>query len=319
MSRLSRWVPVLVGFALLPLAGCADDSGGAAADGKIAVVASTNVWGSVAQAVGGNRVSVDSLIDDDAGDPHAYPDKPEDAAAIADADLAVYNGGGYDEFFTKLVDSAGGEARRIDAFELSGKEEHAEEPAEGEEHADEEGHAHGAVNEHVWYDLSTVQKVADKIANELSAIDPDGKDTFVANAKSFGTELDTLTAKAEQIGKDNPGAKVLATEPVAHYLLEAAGLTDATPPEFSEAIEEETDPPAAVLAETTGLIADEQVAVLINNAQTETPVTNRLKDAASRAGVPVVDVTETLPQGVRDYVGWMTEQVDALAGALPTA
>lgn len=316
MSRLSRSVPAAATAAALTLtlAACGD-AGPAAEDGKISVVASTNVWGSVAEAVGGDRVNVNSLIADTAGDPHAHPDKPEDATAIARADLAVYNGGGYDEFFTKLVDSAGGDARTIDAFELSGKaaeEEHAEEPA------GEEEHAHGAVNEHVWYDLPTVRKVADTIADELGAIDPDGKDTFVANAESFGIELDTITAKAERIGQANPGAKVVATEPVAHYLLEAAGLTDATPPEFSEAIEEETDPPVSVVAETTGLLTGKQVAALINNSQTETPVTNRLKDAASGAGVPVVDVTETLPAGVTGYVGWMTEQVDALAGALNT-
>jgi zinc/manganese transport system substrate-binding protein len=161
-----------------------------------------------------------------------------------------------------------------------------------------------------------VKKVAGKIADELGAIDPDGKRTFAANAESFGAELDTIATKAEKIGRENPGAKVVATEPVAHYLLETAGLTDATPPEFSEAIEEETDPPVAVLAETTGLVTGKQIAALINNSQTETPVTKALKDSAARAGVPVVDVTETLPEAVTSYVDWMTGQVDALAGAL---
>src|SRR5262245_20027033 len=104
MSRLSRAAPALAGIALLALAGCGDDSGPAAADGTITVAASTNVWGSVARAVGGTGVSVDSLIDDAVADPHAYPDKPEDAVALARADLVVYNGGGYDDFFTKLID-----------------------------------------------------------------------------------------------------------------------------------------------------------------------------------------------------------------------
>lgn len=302
MSWLSRSVPALAAvtvIALPALAGCGDDSGTAAADGKITVVASTNVWGSVAEAVGGDRVSVESLINDAAGDPHAHPDKPEDATALAGADLAVYNGGGYDEFFTKLVDATGADGRRIDAFALSGYEDGA--------------------NEHVWYDLPTVRKVADKIAAELGAIDPDGKATFTANADAFGAELDTLATKEAQVGKASPGAKVVATEPVAHYLLDAAGLTDATPPEFSEAIEEETDPPLSIVAETTDLISGKQVAALVANAQTETAITELLSDAATKAGVPVVTVTETLPQGVKDYVEWMTDQVDALAGALGKA
>jgi zinc/manganese transport system substrate-binding protein len=298
MSRLSRSVPAVASaaaVALLTLAGCGNDSS-AAADGKITVVASTNVWGSVAKAVGGDRVGVESLIDDTAGDPHAHPDKPEDAAALAGADLAVYNGGGYDEFFTKLVEATGAPARRIDAFALS-------------------GHSDGD-NEHVWYDLPTVREVADRIATELGAVDPAGKDTFTANAADFGAELDALMARSAQAGEANPGAKVVATEPVAHYLLDATRATDVTPPEFSEAIEEETDPPLAAVAETTDLISDRQVAALVANAQTETAITDSLVDAAKNAGIPVVRVTETLPPGVTGYVEWMTNQVDALAAAL---
>ncbi|WP_460406507.1 metal ABC transporter solute-binding protein, Zn/Mn family [Actinophytocola sediminis] len=305
---------------VITLTGCGAGSGDDAAgsdgkiDGKIAVVASTNVWGSVAALVGGDAVSVESLVNDAAGDPHAHPDRPSDAAALADADVVLYNGGGYDEFFSKLVDTTGVDVPQVNAFELSG---HGEEEGHEEAGAEEEhGHEHGAVNEHVWYDLPTVHKVADALAEEFTAIAPDQRATFTANAEAIATDLDTLLAKAADIGKANPGAQVIATEPVATYLLEAAGLTDATPPEFSEAIEEETDPPLSVVAQTTDLIASGDVSVLINNAQTETAVTNSIKDAATQAGIPVVNVTETLPEGVTDYVEWMTTEVDALAGAL---
>lgn len=316
--------PVLRGLVLatgvaVAVAGCGSDAGGeAGGDGTITVVASTNVWGSVAELVGGDAVSVESLIDDASGDPHAHPDRPSDAAAIADADVVVYNGGGYDEFFTKLVDSTGVDVPKVDAFELSGhgeEEAHADEP-EGEAHEGEEGHEHGAVNEHVWYDLPTVRKVAETLAEEFTALAPDDEATFTANAESLTAELDDLLARAAEIGEVNPGAKVVATEPVAAYLIEAAGLTDATPPEFSEAIEEETDPPLSVVAQTTELLAKRQVSALVNNAQTETAVTNSLKEAATSAGVPIVDVTETLPEGVTDYVEWMSSEVNALAAAL---
>jgi zinc/manganese transport system substrate-binding protein len=293
MSRLS--LCAVAGVAVLALAGCGDGND-AAADGRITVVASTNVWGSVARAVGGAEVGVESLIDDPGADPHANPDKPEDATALARADLVVFNGGGYDDFFTKLIEGTGTGAKQVDAFALSG---------------------HGAdANEHVWYDLPTVRKVADRIAADLAAIDPGHKAAFTANAARFDAQLDTLIADAERIGAANPGAKVVATEPVAHYILDAADLTDATPAEFSEAVEEETDPPASVVAETTGMITGDQVAMLVDNAQTETPVTDALVDAAKSAGVPVVTVTETLPRGVTDYVEWMTSQLDAVSGAL---
>jgi zinc/manganese transport system substrate-binding protein len=287
----------------LVLAGCGGGSGttsdqpqAAGGAGKIAVVASTNVWGSVAQAVGGDQVDVKSILNDPAADPHSYQSSATDATAVKDAKLAISNGGGYDDFFSALVSEAGRDARKIVTFEVSGKPD--------------------GTNEHVWYDLPTVKKVADKIAEELGTIAPDRKDAFAANAKTFDGQIDALIAKTEQIGKAKPGAQVVVTEPVPEYLLETAGVKNATPEEFSKAVEEETDPPATAIAQTTDLVRNKQVAALVNNEQTETPVTNQLDDAAKSAGIPIVQVTETLPAGVSGYVDWMTKQVDALSSAL---
>ncbi|TDV40736.1 metal ABC transporter solute-binding protein, Zn/Mn family [Actinophytocola oryzae] len=282
-------LPVALAAVTLAVAGCGAGSD-AAADGKIPVVASTNVWGSVVAAVGGSEVSVQSLINNPSADPHSYSDKPEDATLLTNAKLVLYNGGGYDDFFAKLVTAAGADARQVVAFD---------------------GHENGD-NEHVWYEFAAVRKVADRVATELGDIDPAHRDTYADNAKAFDDKLDALAAKAAAI----PDVKVVATEPVAHYLLEAAGITDVTPPAFSEAVEEETDPPVVAVADTTDLITNKRVSALVNNAQTETNVTDRLIDAAKSAGVPVVDVRETLPQGVTDYVEWMTKEVDSLAGAV---
>lgn len=290
-----RPLKIAAGLALaLVVAGCGSSSEDAGNAGKIAVVASTNVWGSVAQAVGGDAVAVTSLITAQNGDPHAYQDKPEDAITLAKAALTIYNGGGYDDFFAKLADAAGGQSKRLVAVDVAGK----------------------SGNEHVWYDFATVHKVADKIAEELGAIAPDRRDTFAGNARAFNTKVDELATRAAKIGTDHPGAKVVCTEPVPEYLLEAAGLENVTPGEFSEAIEEETDPPAKAVAEINKLVTGKEVAVVINNAQTETPVTNALRESANKSGVPVVDVTETLPEGVTSYVDWMSKQLDALASAL---
>jgi zinc/manganese transport system substrate-binding protein len=103
---------------------------------------------------------------------------------------------------------------------------------------------------------------------------------------------------------------------VAHYLLDAAGLTDVTPQAFSNAIEAETDVPVAAQDEVNQLIDDEEVQVLINNPQTETPVTEQVVERANNAGIPVVDLTETLPDGVDDYLEWISEGVDALHAAV---
>lgn len=270
----------------------------------VSVVTSTNVYGSIAKAIGGDKVAVESLITDPAADPHSYESTPADATKVAKAAVVVFNGGGYDDWMPKLVQAAGGSRTVVDVVELSGL---SPTPAPAE----------GTFNEHVWYDLPTVTKLASKLSDELGKADAANAATYSANAQAFITKLAELTTKTKAIGTAHPAAKVAITEPVPGYLIKAAGLTDATPPEFAEAVEEDTDPPAAVLQSTLALFAGaDKVKALILNAQTETPTTNQVKQAAQTAGVPVVDVTETLPAGAPDYLTWMGGEIDELAAAL---
>jgi zinc/manganese transport system substrate-binding protein len=287
-----------------------EDSGG-----PIAVVASTNVWANVAEAVGGTAVSVKAIVTDQAGDPHSYQVTAKDAADLRAAALVVYNGGGYDDF----VDQALGEGgpRRIRAVDLhpdGSGDEHGSEP-----HPTTHGFARPAhdtgENEHVWYDLPTVAVVAGEIASQLGQLRPSDKATFIANAEALDARLDTLRSTVGELATAHGGTPVAATEPIAHYLLQAARLTDATPHDYVDATEEETDPPAAAVAEFQRLITERRIALLVHNPQTETPVVADLAGKARAAGLPVVEMTETLPTG-QDFVTWMGNQIQALSAAL---
>jgi zinc/manganese transport system substrate-binding protein len=319
-GRLLTITSAATAFAL-GLAGCGgggSPEAGDGADGAVGVVASTNVWGSVVSAVGGDQVSVKAIIDGPSGDPHSYQASAEDAADVQDAQLVLYNGGGYDDFFTGLAGQAP-DTRKLVAFDIAGKaaeEPHAEESHGEEAHADEHGYAHGAVNEHVWYDLESVGKVADQVAAQLGELRPAEAQTFTENATAFKGELDQLTGRIEQIGAERAGIPVLATEPVAHYLLEAAKLDNVTPAEFSRAVEEETDVPVAAQNQVNQLLSGKQVDAVVNNVQTVTPVTEQVVTKAGEAGIPVVSMTETLPEGETGYIAWMSAQVNELAGAL---
>ena len=105
---------------------------------------------------------------------------------------------------------------------------------------------------------------------------------------------------------------------MANYLFTLGGLNNIVPPTYSHAIESGTDPAPADIAATNALVTDHKVAVVVINAQTESPVTAGLAQVAKDAKVPVVQVTETLPQGVSDYVTWQTDNVEALGTALNT-
>ncbi|RVW00590.1 metal ABC transporter solute-binding protein, Zn/Mn family [Rhodococcus xishaensis] len=313
------------------------------ADGQISVVASTNVWGSVAQAVAGDRLEVTSIITEPSADPHSYEASPSDAAKIVDASLVVLNGGGYDQFVEDILGSTQ-DKPIVDAFELyeegtsehasdSDTDEHAGESAEEHAaHSDEEaadahageseeehaGHAHGAENEHVWYDMPTVDATASAIAEQLGKLDPEGAATYTDNAEAFRAQLRQVSETTAEIASAYGGEPVAQTEPIAHYLIEAASLDNITPPEFSNAVEEGTDPSPAAIAETRDLLSDKKVRVLIYNTQTEDRVSQSIREVAEAADIPVVEVTETLPEGM-DFVQWQTQTAQSLADALNAA
>ena len=280
--------------------GCSRDN--AASDHQHAtasVVASTNVWGSVAGAVTGDHASVKSIISNPADDPHSFEVTPADAATIADASLVVYNGGGYDHWVDDVLSSHQGVAA-VNAYSLLPTS--APQPA----------------NEHVFYDLETVKAVANQIADKLSQSDADHTNDYKANASKFADQADTIATAERAIGASHPGASVVATEPVAHYLLVNSGIVDKTPEGFTKAIEQDTDPSPADLAAVLDLIKTRQVSALVYNSQTQTEVTKQIQDAAQQASVPIVTVTETLPAGT-DYLTWQRQTVDQLASQLDKA
>lgn len=281
------------------LAACSSGGSGVAADGKISLVASTDVWGDIAQHVGGDRVDVTSIITDPAADPHSYEADTKVKLAISKASVVVENGGGYDDFVDTLLDSVDNQPTVVNAVEVSGRQ-----AADGDE-----------LNEHVWYDFPTVAKVASSIADALGRADAANAATYTANADAFTAELTPLEDAAAAVKAAHGGTGVAITEPVPLYLLEACGLVDETPAAFSEAVEEGTDVSASVLNQTLTLIRDRKVDLLVYNEQTSGPETERVLAAAKNAGVGVVPVTETLPEG-KDYLAWMKDNVDAVQTAL---
>jgi len=313
----------------LALAGCST-SAPAATDDSVQIVASTNVYGSIAEAIGGENVSVTSLITSAAQDPHSYEASAQDQLALSKADLVIENGGGYDAFIDTLLEAAQSDAVVLNASEASGllegdahvhgEEESDAETGEGDDHAEEieghDGHDHiEGFNEHVWYSLHGIEHVAEELSHELGEIDPDNAAAYTANYEAFAAEIATLEGTAEALHTSTDGLGVAITEPVPLYLLEAAGFTNETPEAFSEAIEEGTDVAPATLRDTLALFGTGTVSLLAYNSQTASNETEQVREAAEAAGVPVVEFTETMPDGA-DYVSWMTDNLSAISAAL---
>lgn len=294
--KAARWSSaiLLVLGGLTALTGCT----GSADPRAATVVASTGVWGSVAGAVTGRRVAVKSLVNGADSDPHSYLATPADAAALTDAALVVYNGGGYDGWVDQVLARHPG-IPSVDAYSLVSPAETGGQPA----------------NEHVFYDLGVAKSVASAIADRMAVIDPANTAEYRANAAAFCRGADAIAISEHAIAGAYPDAGVIATEPDANYLLAAAGLVNRAPAAFSAANENQTDPSPADMASVLDMIDHRRISALLVNPQTSTSAVNGLKDAARRAGVPVTEVSETLPDGI-DYLTWQRDTVNQLLAAL---
>jgi len=267
---------------------------------SLSVVASTNVYGDLVRQIAGSRVAVTSIISDPDADPHSYEANSRTQLQLSKADVVIENGGGYDDFVDTMLKAANNSnVTVLNVVGISGKKA----PSGGE------------LNEHVWYDFPTVEKLVTALVSTLSAKDPAQASAFQAGGAALTAKLELLQSTEASIKAAHAGAGVAITEPVPLYLLEACGLVNKTPTEFSEAIEEGTDVSASVLAETLDLFSRKRVSLLAYNEQTSGPETTKVQAAAAAARIPVVPVTETLPAG-KDYVSWMTGNLSAIQTAL---
>lgn len=324
--------------ATLLVTACGTSTGDARTDGELTVVASTSVWGRVAEAVGGPTVTVRSIIDNNEADPHSYESTPRDAALVNDADLVVYNGGGYDAFVPQILSGLPTPKAVVEATGLADVEsrhgdqahahgEHSEEGPSHEGH-DHEGHghsheAHGHAghghshegNEHVWYQPHTVGDVARRVADELSRLQPRHAADFHRAAGQLARRAGELERQIDEIRAHHGGTEVLTTAPVSGLLLEKAGLVDITPAPYVQAVEAGNDPAAATIAKMHDAVESGRAAALIYNPQTASPLTERVRARAESHHIPVVVMSET-PPADQSYTEWMSAQITALRKAL---
>lgn len=263
----------------------------------IPVLGTENFYADLLAEIGGTRVQATSLLDQPNADPHAFDASPSAAAAVADARLVVVNGFGYDDFVQHLLDASPSSSRVVvnvqQLLDLA---------------AD--------ANAHVWYDPSTMSRVAAAAEAGLARLEPVNAAYFAAREQAYLASLAPLTAKIAELKSRYSGVPVAFTEPVPGYLAAAIGLQVLTPEGFQKAIENGTDPPIVDVARMRDLLTGHQVRVLLFNSQVITPLTTQIRDLAVTSGVPVVGVAETMPSRYQTYVEWQLAQMNELEQAL---
>ena len=266
-----------------------------AADAKIPVVAAENFYGDVVQQLGGERIDVTSILSNPDQDPHLFEASPKTARALQHASIVVYNGADYDPWMVKLLAASKGTKRAtIVAADLTGKK--------------------SGDNPHLWYDPSTMPKVARAVNEALVAADPAHKSAYDANLAKFLDSLKPVEAKVAELHARYAGTAVTATEPVFGYMSDAIGLSMRNM-RFQLAAMNDTEASASDIAAFERDLREKRVRLLIYNSQATEALTKRMLKLAQQSKVPTMSVTETEPAG-KTYQTWMLSQLDALGAAL---
>lgn len=308
----------------LLLAGCAGGADEASAPptdappcptSPVEVVVSVDQWGDVVSELGGACANVTTLLASSSVDPHDYEPSPADAAKFEGAQLVVVNGGHYDEWAAKLAAGSAPNAPVVDAVGLGGGDDHAADDHSG--HDDEEGHDHGAEgNPHVWYRPATVTAVADAVTAKLTELSPAAADYFAEQRTAFDRALGPYDETISKIKTEASGRTYAATEAVFDEMAAALGLENKTPAGYQTASQNESDPSPGDLDAFLTLLGDKGVDVLIFNSQTQGSVPDQIRAAAESAGVPIVEVTETVAPGADSFEAWQVDQLTSVAKAL---
>ncbi len=297
-SRALFAVPAAGLVLVVLLMGCGGSSSSSTGgNATISAVGAENEYADVIEQVGGKYVNVSAIESNPNTDPHSFEASPSVAQAVSNARLVVQNGVGYDDYMNQIESASPNSSRKvIDVQKLLGLPD-------------------STPNPHLWYRPTTMPAVAGALVRELSALQPTHAAYFQANERKFDQSLKPWLAALRQFKARYPRTAVATTEPVADYMLEAAGVKNLTPFSMQADVMNGTDPAPQDVTFQQGLFSGRRVKAFIYNEQVTDSLTQTFLEAAAQNGIPVVGVYETMPTGYH-YQSWMLAEVRALEKAV---
>jgi zinc/manganese transport system substrate-binding protein len=265
---------------------------------KIVAIGAENEYTSVLQQVGGQYVQASAIMSNPNTDPHTFEASASVAREVSSAQLVVQNGVGYDTFMNSIEKAVPDSSRKvIDVQKLRGLPD-------------------STPNPHLWYDPATMPAVANAVAADLATLQPAHAAYFKANARKFVSSLGPWIQALGSFKEKYPNTPVAVTEPVADYMLQAAGADIKTPFEFQADIMNGTDPSAQDVALERSLFTQHKVKVFLYNQQVTDTLTQSFIALAQQNDIPVVGVYETMPTPGYTYQSWMLAEAKALQQAV---
>ena len=258
------------------------------------IVAAEAVYADIARQIAGPDATVTTLLNNPAADPHDFEPTPATARAVADADITIANGLGYDPWMARLIGASSHPGAAIVIAALLQR-------PDGD-------------NPHLWYDPAALPALATTLANTLRARDPANAAAIATRQAATLASLAALQSRIARLRAEDAGLPVAATEPVFGPMAAALGLTDRhTRLELSQM--NGTEPRASDVAALQDDLRARHVRILFVSAQHAGPNTTQLADIARAAGIPVLPIAETLPPGITAQA-WIGATLDAVQAAL---
>jgi zinc/manganese transport system substrate-binding protein/manganese/iron transport system substrate-binding protein len=301
---------VLRVLVVLLLAACGEgDDGSQGGSDEVSIAATTTIVADLARNVAGDRATVEAIVPAGA-DPHDFEPAPADVQQIAEADLVLELGLGYDEWTRDLIDQSGTNATVVVLSEGvptikgdDGEDEHEDDPD---------------VDPHVWFDVANAKTIVVNIRDALIDIDPTGRTTYEANATAYLAELEELDSWIREQVATVPDAnrKLVTTHDAFGYYVAAYGF------KFVGAIIPSLDTQAQASArqieDLLNLIEQEGVRAIFTETTINPDLTEQI---AAEAGVAVV--TNLYSDSLSDdgsatdtYIGIMRHNTSAIVDAL---
>jgi zinc/manganese transport system substrate-binding protein len=289
MRRFQLWLICLALVASAPVARAQD---------RLNVVASFSILGDFVRHVGGDRVSVTTLVGAN-GDVHVYTPAPADAKKIADARLVFVNGLGLEGWLPRLVQSSASKAVIVTATDGIAPRTIG-----------------AAADPHAWQSVANAKIYVADIRDALDAADPADAAAFDANAQAYLTQLDALDREVrETIAKIPPARrKVISTHGAFGYFAAAYGIEFIAPLGVST----ESEPSARDIAGIiTQIKASKIPAVFLENISDDRLIQRISAETGARIGGTLFSDSLSDEKGdAPTYIDMVRHNIKALASAL---
>ena len=285
---------------------------------KVPVTATFSILGDLVQQVGGDQVSVSTLVGPN-GDAHVYQPTPQDIRTLAQSKLLVSNGLSFEGWLERLDTASGFKGVKVVASQGIQPHQMAEE--EGHEHAahehEAEGHHHhGSLDPHAWNDPANVLLYVDNIARGLSQVDPEHASLYQQNAARYKAQLQKLDADYRARFAKLPAERrrAITSHGAFAYLAQAYHLTLIG----AQGMSTEARPSAAMIAGLIRQIRDEKIpALFIGNISNPNLIQQIERETDARVGGELYsDALSPAGGGAATYLALLEHNLSTLLAAL---